>query len=578
MTLVLDGQSVSRGIVLAPLVMHLRVAPEIREEYIDVAQIEAQVTRYGRALLKARQHLQRLRERIPDTAPADISTFIDTYLLMLNDSAFAEIPLQNIRQRLCTAEWALQLQRDELVSVFEAMADPYLQTRKDDVDYMVACLQQHLREVSGPEASAADRNFQGCIVVADDFSPEDVMLFHHEGVLALVSEAGGANSHAAILARSLGLPTIVACHGVKTFLLEGELLLLDAGQGIVIAAASAAEQSAYLLRAAALKDELASLDRLRQAAVCSQDGQAVSLQANIEIEADLVAAEAVGADGVGLFRTEMLFIERQCLVDEEGQFQAYRRALRSLGESGLTIRTLDIGADKSMPGLPQSQAGNPALGLRSIRFSLHQPDILAQQLRAILRVSALGSVRMMLPMLSSLEEVEQVRTLLRQQYKVLDQRHQAYDPEMAVGGMIEVPAAALMARSFANVLDFLSIGTNDLIQYTLAVDRLDDEVSYLYNPLHPAVLRLIRETIVAAQAADIPVAVCGELAGDTRFTRLLLALGLRQFSMSPAALLGVKQVICNSHIETLEEQRGQLDSLQTASEVTAFVAVLNALH
>ena len=579
MTLVLDGQSVSRGIVIAPVTLLHRDRPEVREESITAAEIEAETARYERALRETREQLQTLRERIPADVPADIGSFIDTYLLMLDDAAFSEVPLAIIRDRHCTAEWALQLQREELIAVFEAMADPYLQTRKDDIEYMVCRLQGHLHALHRPgDAVTEATGLRGRIVAAEDFTPEDVMLFYHDGVGALVCEAGGAHSHAAILARGLGLPTIVACHGVLDYLIEDETVLIDASAGLVLAEASEVEIAAFEARRERMERRQAELGRLRQAPARSLDGREVALRANIEMEEDLTAMVEAGADGCGLFRTEMLFIERRSFPDEEEQFKAYRRVLRCLDGRMLTIRTLDLGVDKAMPGHIEDgeHSVNPALGLRSIRYSLRRPDVFAEQVRAILRVSALGPVRLMLPMLTGLEEVHQARRLIDEQRRQLAALGVAFDPDMPVGGMIEVPAAALTAAALARDLDFLSIGTNDLIQYTLAVDRLDESVGYLYNPLHPAVLRLIRITVEAARAARIPLSICGEIAGDPRYTRLLLALGLRDFSMAPASLLEVKDVIRHSRIDLLESQIPQLDALGTASEVTAFVAVLNA--
>ncbi len=580
MTLVLDGQSVSRGIVVAPVVRHRRDRPDIREETIPDGAIETEIARYEQALAATRGQLHDLRRRIPASVSAEIEAFIDTYLLMLEDGAFSEAPPATIRSRRCTAEWALEIQRESLVAVFEAMDDPYLQTRKDDVEYMVCRLQGNLRDLRGQDdRPGRSERYRGRIVVAEDFTPEDVMVFFHEEAGGLVSEAGGAHSHAAILARSLGLPAVVACHGVGDYLIDGETVLLDAGAGIVVAEAADVEIADFETRRRAMAARHAELTRLRRAPARSLDGREVLLRANIEMDEDLEAAATAGADGCGLLRTEMLFIERRAVPDEEGQFQAYRRVLRCLDGRPLTIRTLDVGADKPLPGLfePDEAPVNPALGLRSIRYSLHSPDAFAAQIRAILRVSALGPVRLMLPMVSGLEEAEQAMRLVDEQRRRLAEQGEDFDPSMPVGVMIEVPAAALLAEALARRFDFLSIGTNDLVQYTLAVDRLDERVAYLYNPLHPAVLRLMRMTVAAARWARIPVSVCGEIAGDPRYTRLLLALGVREFSMAPAGLLEIKDIVRHSDIERLEAHAARLDRLTSAGEITAFVAALNAL-
>lgn len=577
MSLVLSGISVSRGVAIGKAVILHHDLLEIGEHTIPKPLLQEEIARYRVALKKAKQQLREIRKRIPTDTPGDITAFIDAHLLMLDDGMLCEAPVKIMRARQCNAEWALKLQRDALVRVFEEMEDPYLQTRKDDVDHVVNRIQRNLQDQNNPQQDDHGQQLRSTILIAGDVSPAEVMLMHHQGIAALVTEYGGPTSHTAILARSLGLPAVVGVHRLRRYLRRNEHLVVDAEHGMVIASPDAGELAYYRRRQREERQHIAELNKLRQYPAATRDGHPIALLANIEIPEDVSAARRLGAAGVGLFRTEMLFLNRDTLPDEDEQFDAYLRVVRAMKNAPVTIRTLDLGADKCPDsGHRATPGGNPALGLRAIRWCLKDAALFLPQLRAILRASAYGPVRMMIPMLSSEGELLQVLRLVKEEKRTLQRDGIRFDPAMPIGGMIEIPAAALAADSLARHLDFLSIGTNDLIQYTLAVDRLDEEVTYLYDPLHPAILRLIRMTISAGRRAGIPVAMCGEMAGDPYYTRLLLGLGLRELSMYPATLLEVKRVVNSSRLDTLHRHVRQI--LRTPSRIPALIERMNRLE
>ena len=539
------GIGVARKIAIGEAHVLLRGQVEIIPVEIPEDEIEQEAQRFREAVQAAHQHLNQVRGQIPPDTPTDIAAFIDTHLLMLEDSAIAEGPIELIRELHCCAEWALQVRRDELVRVFDAMEDPYLRTRKDDVDHVVQQIQKALlSRYAGEEAH--DNALQGRIILAQDLTPADTILMRHQGIAGFVTEFGSPMSHTAILARSLGIPAVVGVRQATQYLRHGELLVVDGETGVVLADVDPITLEHVRQRIAAQRAAALELRRLADQPAISRDGESITLLANIELSEDIAATRDSGAEGVGLYRTEFLYMNRSTVPDEEEHLRAYREVLQGLRGIPITIRTLDLGADKPLDGpctLPGHPVCNPALGLRAIRLCLKEPRLFKPQLRAILRASLFGPVRLMLPMLSNLRELVEVRALIDETKRELERDGIGFAPNIPVGGMIEVPAAALSADCFARHLDFLSIGTNDLIQYALAIDRVDDEVNYLYDPLHPAVLRLIKMTIDAAKAAGIPVSMCGEMAGDPRYTRLLLGMGLRELSMQPGSLPEVKAVV-----------------------------------
>ncbi|MFZ1324893.1 MAG: phosphoenolpyruvate--protein phosphotransferase [Candidatus Contendobacter sp.] len=554
----LHGIGVSRGYAIGRTYLLERDQPEIAEYTIPEAIVEDEVQRFLGGIAAARRQLQIIRARIPATTSGDITAFLDAHLLMLDDATLSEAPIRLIRSQRCNAEWALKIQRDTLVQVFDDMDDPYLRTRRDDIDHVVRRVQRILTAedpayVNEPGyAELLATRLEGRIVVADELTPADTILMQNQGVLAFVTEYGGPLSHTAILARSLGIPAVVGARNARAYLGNDEPAIVDGRQGVILVGLDERILRYYRHKQREEQRAQRELIKLKTKPALTRDGVLVKLHANIELPEDAVAVREVGADGVGLYRTEFLFMNRAEFPDEEEHLASYLHVIKLLEGKPVTIRTSDLGADKQIDG-GRSGPGcsNPALGLRAIRLCLKNPAMFRPQIRAILRASAHGPVRMMIPMLSTIQEVLQVLRLVADIKQELLDQGLPFDEQLPVGGMIEIPAAAVCAEQFARYLDFLSIGTNDLIQYTLAIDRVDDEVNYLYDPLHPAVLTLIRHTIRAGHKADIAVSLCGEMAGDPRYTGLLLGLGLTEFSMHPSNLLGVKQAIQGSDVGTL---------------------------
>ncbi len=545
MTFSLHGVPVSRGIAIGRVHIVERNRLEISEIRIEAEEVEAEVERLFAAVSLAKHHLREIRDHIPSSTPVEIAAFIDTHLLMLDDAAFNDEPARIIRETLCNAEWAVKQQRDALVAAFDEMDDAYLRTRRDDVDNVVDRIVRNLQRHKPLRHEVPDQKLQDMIILASDLSPADLVLLQHHSVSGFITEHGGPTSHMSILARSLGIPGIVGLHHARRYINEDELIIVDGEDGVVIGAADERILAEYRARQAEHQRYVAGLNVLREAPTVTRDGIAVTLHANVELAGDFERAREVGASGVGLYRTEFMFMNRNGYPDEDEHFNTYRQMIDALDGAPLTIRTADLGADKPLEtsGDDGPLAANPALGLRAVRLCLREPSLFWPQLRAIIRASAFGPVRMMIPMLSSVDEVHQVLDIVGTIRNEFSRRGVAFDGEMPIGGMIEVPAAAVCADLFADALDFLSIGTNDLIQYAVAIDRVNDEVSYLYDPLNPGVLRLIATTLAAGREAGIPVAMCGEMAGDVRYTRLLLGLGLSEFSVHPAALLEIKSIV-----------------------------------
>jgi len=577
----LHGIGVSRGYAIGRTYLLQRNQPEITEYTIPDNIVEDEVRRFLNSLDMARRQLQDIRGRVPVTAPGDIAAFIDTHLLMLQDVSFTEAPIHLIRSRRCNAEWALKIQHDLLVQVFEQMDDPYLRTRKDDVDHVVRRVQRILvtddpAYLSDPDyTELASSRLEGRVIVADDLTPADTILMQHQGVQAFVTEYGGPLSHTAILARSLGIPAVVGARNARSYLGHDEPVIVDGRQGIILVGLDERILRYYRHKQREERRQQRELSKLKGKPAITRDGVTIRLYANIELTEDAAAVRDVAADGVGLYRTEFLFMNRADFPDEEEHLASYLHVIKTLEGCPIIIRTADLGADKQLDSGRSGQVcTNPAMGLRAIRMCLKDLGMFRPQLRAILRASAHGPVRMMIPMLSSIQEVFQVLKLVEETKQELRERGLAFDERLPVGGMIEVPAAAVCADQFARYMDFLSIGTNDLIQYTLAIDRVDDEVNYLFDPLHPAVLALIHHTIRAGQKAGIPVSLCGEMAGDARYTRLLLGLGLTEFSMHPTALLEIKKVIQDS---VAGELNATVRRLLRTTDAEKYAGILKAI-
>jgi phosphotransferase system enzyme I (PtsI) len=578
MSITLYGMGVSRGIAIGNVHVIQKDQHDIREYKLKDNEIDTEVKRLESAITCAREQLRAIRKHIPRATDTDIAAFIDTHLLMLEDSALTHEPARLIREFKYNAEWALKQQRDALVSVFEEMNDPYLRTRKDDVDYVVNRIQRFLTDRSPMPHEETDsrKQLSGYIVLANDLTPADTVLMQHNGITAFLTEYGGPTSHTAILARSLGIPAIVGVQQALRYVNEDDYVILDGTHGVLIVDPDKRTLYQYEKLQRKEKRYYSDLKKLKGKPAITLDEIIIDLQANIELPADFDTVKEVGANGVGLYRTEFLYMNRDEPPDEEEHYDTYTKVIDVLDGLPLTIRTLDLGADKQVDGGRQSGpiAANPALGLRAVRLCLKEPSLFRPQIRAILRASVHGPVRVMIPMLSNLHEMNQVLQIVEETKSDLAEKGIPFDHEIQFGGMIEVPAAAVCAEMFARHLDFLSIGTNDLIQYTMAIDRVNDEVNYLYDPLHPAVLKLIHGTIKAGEKAGIPVALCGEMAGESQYTRLLLGLGLREFSVHPSVLLEIKQIITQSHIEELSRLAKKALSAENGIEVAEILSTL----
>jgi phosphotransferase system enzyme I (PtsI) len=543
---VLHGASVSSGITIGNA--HLVSTARLEVAHYEVAPeaIASEVARFDAAIARVREELAALEGQIPADAPTEFAAFVKLHRMILEDSSLSQVPRTLIAERRCNAEWALVQQLERLVEQFAEIDDAYLRERKADIQQVV---ERVLKALIGGQTlvEPALSEEQKLIVVAHDLSPADMILFkrHHFG--GFVTDVGGVTSHTAILARSLNIPAVVGLHHARQLIREGELLIVDGEHGVLIVDPDPIVLSEYQLRQSQLELERQKLKRLKSTPAATIEGTRIELLANIELPQDMPQALEAGAQGVGLFRTEFLFLNRPDLPDEDEQFEAYREVTQAMRGLPVVIRTLDVGADKTLAGNGR-QMPNPAMGLRAIRFCLSEPHIFLTQLRAILRASHYGRTKILLPMVAHAHEVEQTLALLRQAKRQLDEKNVPYDRSIEIGGMIEIPAAALALSMFMRRLNFLSLGTNDLIQYTLAVDRADDTVAHLYDPLHPAVLHLIAHTIQTATRGGVPVAVCGEMAGELQATRLLLGFGLRAFSMHPAQLLAIKERILRTDL------------------------------
>ena len=576
MNFVLHGHAVSGGITVG--YAHLVSTARLEVAHYEVAEdaVEAEVRRFDAAMKTAQDELYALKAHIPADAPAEFEAFLNLHRMILNDSALSQAPRELIRGRRANAEWALVQQMERLVERFDEIDDPYLRERKADVQQAVERVLKAMmggQSLAEPEASEE----QKLIVVAHDLSPADMILFKRHRYGGFVTDVGGVTSHTAIVARSLGIPALVGLHHARQTVSEGELLIVDGVQGLLVVNPDPAVLAEYRARQQQLKAERLRLKLLKKTPAATLDGAPIELFANIELPQDTPEAIEAGAEGVGLFRTEFLFLNRKDLPSEDEQFEAYRQVAQAMQGRPVVLRTLDVGADKAMNGGDGSHnMPNPAMGLRAIRYCLAEPQIFLTQLRAILRASHYGKVKILLPMLAHVHEIEQTLILIASARQQLDERKQPYDNAIEVGGMIEIPAAALALPIFMRRLNFLSIGTNDLIQYTLAIDRTDDAVAHLYDPLHPAVLTLVANIIQTATRGGCPVAVCGEMAGDLQLTRLLLGLGLRNFSMHPSQILPIKERILRTRLADVQTMAQRILRTTDPAKTRDMLAELNA--
>jgi phosphotransferase system enzyme I (PtsI) len=560
----LYGRAVASGYAMGRAVVMGAAALEVEHYRVASEAVEQEAQRLKRALETTYAELAQLANTLPTDAPRELSAMLSVHQLLLEDPLLADESLTLVRQRHYNAEWALTTQGQLLGEQFSTMEDDYLRERGADVRQVVERVLHTLRgsQVMSALDGVSDSG-DPLIVVAHDISPADMIRLRGARFAGFVTDLGGPTSHTAIVARSMGVPAVVALGNVRQIARDGDYLIVDGETGAVLINPSDSQIESYQRLANDYADARLALQSLRDVACETLDGIRVGLHANIEMPDEVSLALGQGADGIGLYRSEFLFMGRKDLPSEQEQFDAYRKVVQDMGGRPVTIRTLDIGADKALDG-EATVATNPALGQRAIRYCLARPGLFASQLRALYRASAFGQVRILVPMITSLHEVQALYEIIESVKRELSSQGVAFDVGVAIGAMVEVPAMAIAIEPFAKAFDFLSIGTNDLIQYTLGIDRADSEVASLYDPLHPAVLRLIAGTINAGQRAGKPVSVCGEMAGDAKLTRLLLGMGLTEFSMHPRQLLDVKEQILKAHTNALRTKvAGALNRAQT---------------
>ncbi len=566
MTFSVHGLAVSRGIAIGRAVLVASSRGDVAHYFIDASSTAEEVQRIRLARDVVTEEITRLQRDLPKDAPHEISALLDVHLMLLQDEQLISGVKHWITDRHYNAEWALTTQYEIIARQFDDMEDEYLRERKADLEQVVERILRVMKGAASPvqpsrQAGASRKQSQQdlllddtmdvpLVLIAHDISPADMLQFKQSLFVGFATDVGGKTSHTAIVARSMDIPAVVGARSASQLIEQDDWVIIDGDAGVLIVDPSPIILAEYGFKQRQVELERERLNRLKHTPAITIDGQKVELLANIEMPGDTLGAVKAGAVGVGLFRSEFLFMGREsknqtALPDEEEQYQAYCAAIEGMHGLPVTIRTVDIGSDKPLDRFAdKAQDGqlNPALGLRAIRWSLADPPMFLTQLRAILRAAAHGQVNLLVPMLAHASEIRQTLSLLEQARAMLDNKSVPYGP-LRLGAMIEIPAAALTLKIFLKYFDFLSIGTNDLIQYTLAIDRADESVAHLYDPCHPAVLRLVADTIAECNAQGKGVSVCGEMAGDVSMTRLLLGLGLRSFSMHPSQILAVKQQI-----------------------------------
>lgn len=560
MSIVLHGFTAGKGIAIGRAHLILRGMTEVPQYNIIADELAAETTRFDNAIKASRRQLEQLRSAIPENAPTELGAFISLHLMLLTDATLSREPLDIIQEQKINAEWALKLQTDKLSQQFDEIDDAYLRERKQDMLQVVERIHNNLVGQSN-ELNLETNLLEDTVLIAHDLSPADTVHFKEQRIAGFVTDAGGPTSHTAILGRSLDIPSVIGLRNARDLISENEWVIVDGINGVLIINPDDTVLAEYRGHMREYKNRKRALNKLKKTAATTEDGLNIELLANIESTEDIKQLHSAGADGVGLFRSEYLYLNRDTLPTEDEQYEVYSTLIKKLKGKQLTIRTVDLGVDKNPRWFGQNATPNgslnPALGLTGIRLCLAEPVMFRTQMRAILRASAQGKVNMMWPMIASLTELKQCMVHFETAKRQLAERGEEYG-EVSLGCMIEIPSAALTVGSLLKLVDFISIGTNDLIQYTLSVDRGDDSVSHLYQPGHPAVLKLLQHIIRTANRMGKSVSVCGEMAGDSTYTRLLLGMGLRRFSMNPSNLLTIKDIVLRSHTGRLEEESARL--------------------
>ena len=573
---IIHGIGVSNGIAIGKAHLISNALLEVAQYDINSKNIPAEIKRFDEAIASVKTELNKIRTQLPSDAPGELDAFINTHIMILSDKSLSILPRSIIENERCNAEWAIKKQMDSIVNQFEQIEDKYLRERKQDV---IQVVERVIKVLLGHSNKIAVQNKEKLtILVAHDISPADALHFKKHKYAAFITDGGGVTSHTAILSRSLNIPSIVGLQNARSLIRDNDLIIVDGMQGVVIVNPSSQVQKQYKELQDFWNNEQDKLQDIKSKKSITQDGNLISLFANIEVPNDIDAVNASGATGIGLFRTEFLFMNRQNMPDEEEQFQAYKKVAEAMGKKPVIIRTLDSGADKQTALDNKKISPNPALGLRAIRLCLSEPKVFMTQLRAILRASQFGNIKILFPMLSSISELRQTKLILERAKASLRKDKIRFNEKIIIGGMIEIPAAAISADIFAQELDFLSIGTNDLIQYALAIDRTDETVSHLYNPLHPAVLKLIALTIKSAQKYHKSIAICGEMAGEPKLTKLLIGMGIEQLSMHPSHILSVKKQVLNSSMKNMKSLVHKLLNLNEVDKIETLLKKINQIN
>ncbi len=564
----IQGIGASPGIVMGKAFLVERAKVRMPQKRIRPEEVEAEVERFLRAIQVSKDQLLEIKEKILDPEVRRHAFILDVHLMILDDQMLIQDTINFIRKRKVNSEWALDLTLEKLDTAFKTIEDEYLRERRSDLHYVSARI---FRNLLGKKHDDITRIKGKVIVVAHDLSPADTIQMNLKHVAGFITDIGGRVSHTAILARSLGIPAVVGLEVATSLINGGDLLVIDGESGEVVINPTEEVSQSLLQRKKRIKAVEREVLKYASLPAETRDGVRVLLQANIEMVDEIGSARMYGAEGIGLYRTELLYLNRKELPTEEEHFQTYRQLAEKVYPAGATIRTLDIGGDKFLSNYSKNNEMNPAMGLRAIRFSLKELDIFKTQLRGILRASVYGKLRILFPMISGVHEIRRAKAVLEEVKKSLSKAKIRFDPEISIGAMIEIPSASLIADLLAEEVDFFSIGTNDLIQYSLAVDRINEHVSYLYEPLHPAILRSIRGVVQSAHQRGIPVAICGEMAAEPAYTLILLGMGLDEFSMNPVAIPKVKKILRMSSFEETRALVEKVFQFSTASEIESYV-------
>lgn len=577
MSISLHGIGIGGGIAIGRAHLLSQSAIDVVHYTLESHELPAEKQRFEKAIRNTRKELEMLWGGIPENAPAELGAFLSLHIMLLNDATLSRAPLKTIDALSCNAEWALKTQADALVAQFEEIEEQYLRERKHDV---IQVVERVFKNLSGQNSAlpVVDPLTEEAILVAHDLSPADMVYFKDSNYAAFVTDVGGATSHTAILARSLDLPSVIATHNARELISEDEMIIVDGVQGVVIVSPDESVLAEYRRRQRNWREARRKLAGIKKANAKTQDGTPIELVANIELPQDIEDVQESGAVGIGLFRSEFLFLGRDTLPSEDEQFEAYRTVAAGMNGLPVTIRTMDLGADKNPKWSIHGVSDNPALGLCGMRLCLAEPLLFRSQLRALLRASHEGKVRILFPMINGVTDLKQALAQLDLAKAELRVEGIPFDEKVEVGAMIEIPSAALVISTLARYVDFFAVGTNDLIQYTLAIDRNDDAVSHLYDPTHPAVLYLLLHAFKTAAKGGLSISVCGEMAGDVRMTRLLLGMGLRKFSMHPANLLSVKQVVLNTNLDRIATLTSRILRADDPDKIHDLLQQLNALE